>query len=281
MVCASIFMRTSSRNYLSRKPDFGSVIQTALRKVQKACKWRICLSNIAFSPSVQLFSHVCCKEWPHGLQHARLFCPSLTPRAFSNSCPSSRWCHPTVSCSVISFSSCLHSFPASGSFPMSSFIASDGQSIVASATASVLPMNIKDWLPLGLTGFDLLAVQGTPESLLQHHSLKALILWRSAFFMVQFSRLYIITGKTIDFTIWTFVSKVTSLLFNMLSRLVIAFLPRRKCLLISQLQSPSAVILEPKKIKTVTISIVSRTTCHGKVGYGTEYHDLCVLNVEF
>ena len=67
----------------------------------------------------------------------------------------------------------------------------------------------------------------------------------------------------------------------MLSKLVIAFLPRRKCLLISQLQSPSAVILEPKKIKTVTISIVSRTTCHGKVGYGTEYHDLCVLNVEF
>ena len=96
--------------------------------------------------------------------------------------------------------------------------------------------------------FDLLAVQGTLKSLLQHHNLKALVLWHSAFFMVQLSHPYMTTGKTIALTRWTFVSKVMSLFFNMLSRLVIAFLPRSNHLLISWLQSPSAVILEPKKI---------------------------------
>ena len=105
--------------------------------------------------------------------------------------------------------------------------------------------------------FDLLAFQGTPKSLLQYHSSKASILWRSAFFMVQLSHPYMTTGKTIALTRWTFVGKVMSLLFNMLSRLVIAFLPRSKCFLISWLQSPSAVILEPKKIKSVTVCIVS------------------------
>ena len=89
---------------------------------------------------------------PHGLQHARLPCPSPAPRACSNSCPSSRWCHPIISSSVVPFSSCLQSFPASGSFPVSQFFASGGQSIRASASASVLPMNIQDWFPLGLTG---------------------------------------------------------------------------------------------------------------------------------
>ena len=117
----------------------------------------------------------------------------------------------------------------------------DGQSIGASASASVLPMNIQDW-------FDLLAVQGTLKSLLQHHSSKAPILQCSAFFMVQLSHPYMTTGKTIALTRWTFVSKVMSLLFNMWCRFVIAFLPRSKRLLISWLQSPSAVILEPKKI---------------------------------
>ena len=89
--------------------------------------------------------------WPHGLQHARLPCPSPTPGACSDSCLSSRWCHPTISSSVITFS-CLQSFPASGSFPMSQFFATGGQSVGASALASVLPMNILDWFPLGLTG---------------------------------------------------------------------------------------------------------------------------------
>ena len=104
---------------------------------------------------------------------------------------------------------------------------------------------------------DLLAVQGTLKSLLQHHNSEASILWHSAFFMVQLSHPYMTTGKTIALTKWTFVGKVMSLLFNMLSRFLIA-LPRNKYLLISWLQSPSAVILEPKKIKSVTVSIVSR-----------------------
>ena len=103
---------------------------------------------------------------------------------------------------------------------------------------------------------DLLAVQGTLKSLLQHHSSKASILWRSAFFTVQLSYPYRTTGKTIALTRWTFIGKVMSLLFNMLSRLVIAFLPRSKRLLISWLQSPSAVILEPPKIKSDTVSTV-------------------------
>ena len=119
--------------------------------------------------SVQ-FSHSVMSDslQPQGLQHARLPCPSPTPRACSNSCPLSWWCHPTISSSVILFSSCLPSFPASGSFPNSQFFESGGQSIGASASASVLPMNIQDWFPLGLTGLivwiDLLsAVQGTPR----------------------------------------------------------------------------------------------------------------------
>ena len=111
-----------------------------------------------------------------------------------------------------------------------------------------------DWL-------DLLAVQGTLKSL-QHHSSKVLILWRSAFFIVQLSHPSMTTGKTIALTRWTFFDKVMSLLFNMLSRLVITFLPRSKHLLISWLQSPSAVTLEPKRIKSVIVSIVSLFICH-------------------
>ena len=113
---------------------------------------------------------------------------------------------------------------------------------------------------------DLLAAQGILKSLLQHHSSKASILQRSAFFIVQLSHPYVTTGKTIALTRWTFVGKVMSLLFNMLSRLVIAFLPRSKCLLISWLQSPSAVVWEPKKIKSVSVSIVSPSLCHEVMG---------------
>ena len=122
-------------------------------------------------------------------------------------------------------------------------------------------------ISLRIDWFDLLAVQGTLRSLLQHHSSKASVLWHSAFFMAQLSQLYMTTRKTIALTIQTFVSKVTSLLFNMLSRLVIAFLPRRKKhLLISWLQSSFAVILEPLKIKSLTVSIVSPTICHEVMG---------------
>ena len=118
-----------------------------------------------------------------------------------------------------------------------------------------------DWL-------DLLVIQGTLKSLLQHHSSKTSILQCSAFFMIQLSHPYMTTGKTVALTRWTFVGKVMSLLFSMLSRLVIAFLPRNKHLLISWLQSPSAVILQPKKIKSVTISIVSPSICHEVMGPG-------------
>src|SRR5574339_54057 len=116
-----------------------------------------------------------------------------------------------------------------------------------------------DWL-------DPLAIQGTLNSLLQHHSSKASILQHSAFFIVQLSHPYMTTGKTIALTRWTFVGKVMSLLFNMLSRLLITFLPRSKCLLISWLQSPSAVILEPKKIKSDTVSTVFPSISHEVMG---------------
>ena len=155
----------------------------------------------------------------HGLQHARLPCPSPTPRACSNSCPLSQWCHPTISSSVAPFSSYLQFSPASGSFPMSQFFPWGGQSIGASA--SVLPM-----ISFRIDWFDLLAVQGTLKGLLQHHNLKALTLQHSAFFEVQLSHLYMTTGKTIALTRQIFAGKVMSLLFNMLSRLVITFLPR-------------------------------------------------------
>ena len=153
---------------------------------------------------------------PHELQHARIPCSSPTPKACPKSCPFSGWCYPTMLFSVIPFSSCLQSFPASGSFSVSQFFASGGQSIGALASASVLPKSIQDWLPL-----DLLAVQGTLKSLLQQHSSKASILWHSAFFIVQISQSYMTTGKTTALTRWTYVGKVMSLLFNMLSRLVL------------------------------------------------------------
>ena len=119
--------------------------------------------------------------------------------------------------------------------------------------------------------FDLLTVQGTLKSLLQHHSSKASILWHSTFLIAQLSHPYVTTGKTIALTRWTFVDKVMSLLFNMLSRWVRAFLPRSKHLLISWLQSPSAVILEPKKIKSVTVSIVYPPICHEVMGLDVDY----------
>ena len=128
----------------------------------------------------------------------------------------------------------------------------------------VLPMNTQDWFPLGWTGLISLQSKGL-WSLLQHHRSKVSILWHSAFFIVQLSHPYMTTGKTIALTRQTFVDKVMSLLFNMLSRLVITFLPRSKCLLISRLQSPS-VILEPRKIKSATVSTVSPSISHEVMG---------------
>ena len=156
---------------------------------------------------------------PHGLQHTRLPCPSLSPGVCSYSCQLTQWYYLTILSSVACFSSCAQSFPASGSFPVSWLFASGDHSIGASASASVLPVNIQGWFPLGLT------IQGTFKNLLQHHSLKASILRLSAFFMVQLSHPYMTTGKSIALTRRTFVSQVICLFFNMLSRFVIVFPP--------------------------------------------------------
>ena len=134
---------------------------------------------------------------PHGLQHTRLPCPSVSPRVCSNLCPLSCQCYPTISSSVAPFTSCPHSFPESGSCPMSQLFASGGQSIGASAPATVFPMNMQGWFPLGLNSL-LLAVQATLRSLLQYHSSKALIQC-SVFFMVQLSHQYTTYWKNHSF----------------------------------------------------------------------------------
>ena len=191
--------------------------------------------------------------WPHELQHARPPCPSPTPRVHSNSWPLSRWCHSAISSSVVPFSSCPQSLPA--------WVFSNESTLCVrwpkywSFSFSIMPSNEHP----GLTSFrmdwlDLLAVQGTLKSLLQHHSSKASILWCSTFFMVQLSYPNMTTGKTLALTRCTFVGKVMSLLFNVLSRLIIAFLPRSKHLLISWLQSPFAMIY----YKSISANICNR-----------------------
>ena len=229
-------------------------------------------SSVQFSHSV-----VSSSLWTHGLQHARLPCPSPTPGAYSNSCPSSPWCYPTISSSVVSFSSCLQSFPAPGSFQVSQFLASGGQSIGVSASASVLTMNIQTWFPLGLTGLISLQSEGLSRVFSRTtvwnyqffgaqpsiwfnshlymttekttgvvcHSLPQESFWprdqtwifciTGRFFTVWATRKVPNTGKTVALTRRTFVSKVISLILNILSRFVIAFLPRSKRLLISWL----------------------------------------------
>ena len=198
---------------------------------------------------------------PHESQHARP--PSITnsrssPKLLSikSVMPSSHLiiCHPLLflppippSIRVFSSESILHMrWPKYWSFSFSISPSKEHPGLISFRM---------DWL-------DVLAVQGTLKSLLQHNSSKASILWHSAFFTVQFSHLYLTTRKTVAFTRRTFVGKVRSLLFNMLSRLVITFLPRSKHLLISWLQSPSAVILEPPKIKSATVSTVSPSISH-------------------
>ena len=204
-------------------------------------------SSVHFSHSV-----VSDSLWPHGLQHTRPPCPSFTPGVYSNSCPLSWWCHPIISSSVIPFSH-IQFLLASGSFQVSQFFASTGQSIGVSASTSVLPMNIQDWFPLGWTGWISLQSKGLSRvfsnTTVQKHQ----------FFSTQLSlesnsHPYMTNEKNIAFTRQIFVGKVMSLLFNMLSRLFIAFLLRSQHLLISWLQSPYAVILEPPKIKCVTVS---------------------------
>ena len=201
----------------------------------------------------------------HELKHTRPPCPSPTPGVYPNSCP-------------------LISDAIQPSHPQSPLLLlpSIFPSIRVISNESVLPIRWPKYWSFsfnispskehpGLISFrmdwlDLLAVQGTLRSLLQHHSSEASVLRHSAFFIVLLSHPYITTGKTIALTKWTFVGKVISLLFNMLSRLVITFLPRSKCLLISWLQSPSAVNLEPPKIKSDTVSTVSPSISHEVMG---------------
>ena len=213
----------------------------------------------------------------HESQHARTPCPSPTPGVHSNPCPSSGWCHPYISSSIIPFSSCPQSLPASGSFPMSQLFTWGGRSIGVSALASVLPKNTQDWSPLEWTGWISLQSKGLSRvfsnTTVQKHQ----------FFSTQLSSqsnshiLYMTTGKTIALTRRTFVGKVMSLLLNMLSRLVITFLQRSKRLLSSWLQSPSAVILEPKKIVWHCFHCFP---IYFPWSDGSRCHDLSFLDVE-
>ena len=198
---------------------------------------------------------------PHELQHARPPCLSPTPGVHPSSCPLS--CHPTISSSVVHFSSCPQSSPTSRSFQMSQICIrwpkywSFSFNISPSSEHPGLISFRMDW-------FYLSAVQETLKTLL-HHSSKASILLCPAFFVVQLSYPYMTTGKTIALTRWTFVGKVMSLLFNMLSRLVITFLPRSKHLNFMAAIT-SAEILEPPKIKSATVSTVSPSICHEVMG---------------
>ena len=163
----------------------------------------------------------------HGLQHTTLLCPPLSPCVCSSSCPLRWWCCLTTSCSAtVPFSTCLQSFPASGSFPMSWFFASGGQTYW-SFSFSISPSNeYSGLISFRIDWFDFLAVQRTLKSLLQQHNLKVSILQCSVFFMVQLSHLYMTSGKTIAVTVWIFVSKMMSLLFNTLPIFVTDFLLR-------------------------------------------------------
>ena len=182
----------------------------------------------------------------HEPKHTRPPCPSPTPRVHPDSCASSWWCHPAISSSVVPFSSCPQSLPASRSFPVSQLVTWGGQSIGVSASASILPMNTQDWSPLGWTGWISLQSKGLSRvfsnTTVQKHQ------FFSTPLSSQFnSHPYMTTGKTIALTRRSFVGKVMSLLLNTLFRLVITFLPRSERLLISWLQSPSAVFWSPPK----------------------------------
>ena len=193
------------------------------------------VKSILLSWSVMSYS-----LWTHGLQHSRLLCPASSPRVCSNSCPLSQWHHPTIKSSVIPFS-CLQSVSVSRSFLISQPFSLHSQSIGASA--SLLPNNIQRWFPLGLTG--LISLQTNRLSRVFNNTV-----WKhhhSAFFKAQLSHPYMTTGNTIALTIWNLVNKAMSLLFNMLSMFLIAFLQRNKHLFISWLHCSLTVILESKK----------------------------------
>ena len=174
--------------------------------------------------------------WPHGPQHTSPPCTSPTPRVYPNSCPFSQWCHPAISSSVVPFSSCPQSLPASESFPMSQLFTWGGQSTGVLALASVLPMNTQDWSALEWTGWISLQSKGLSRvfsnTTVQKHQFfgTQLSLWSNSHIHT-----WLLEKYSFDYTEQTFVGKAMSLLFNMLSRLVITFLQSSKCLLISWL----------------------------------------------
>ena len=213
---------------------------------------------------------------PHGLQHARLLCPSLSPGGLLRfmSTESVMLSNHLILCRPLLL---LPSIFSSNRVLLNESALRIRRPKYWSFSFSISPSNeCSGLISFRMDWLDLLAVQGTLKSLLQHHSSKASVLQCSAFFMVQLSHPYMTNGKTIALTIWTFVGKVMSLLFNMLSRFVIAFLPRSNHFLISWLQSPSAMILESEKIKSVTASTLPPSICHEVMR-----HDLSFLNVEF
>ena len=214
---------------------------------------------------------------PHGLQHTRLPCPYL-PEFAQRVWATAHWVGDAIQPSHPLSSPSL-AFNLSQHQGLSNELALPVRWLKYwNFSFSISPSNeYSQLISFRIDWFDLLVVQGTLKSLLQYHNSKPSILWHSAFFMVQFSHPYMTTGKTIALARGIFVSKIISLLFNMLSRFVIAFLPRSKCLLISWLQSPSAVILEPKKIKSVCFHCFP---IYLPWSDGTRCHDLRFLNVE-
>ena len=189
---------TSNVTSISSVPKLSLLVPHSLLSFRAAWNSSLLFSSVQYSCSV-LSDYL----WPNGLQHARPPYPLPTPGVYSNSCPLSRWCHSTISSSLVHFSSHLQSFPASGSFLMSHFFASGGQSIGVSASASVLSPEYSRLISFRMDWLDLLAVQGTLNSLLQYHSSKASILLCSAFFIVQLSHPYMTTGKTIGLIVRT------------------------------------------------------------------------------
>ena len=269
----------SVRNLYLSKIHFYKSWRGGLFANASEWNYRIMIDNI-LQGNIRFFSRSVMSNslQPHELQHTRPPCPSPTPGVHPNPCPSSQWCHPTISSSVVPSGKdcCLNLSQHQGLFK---WVSSSHQ--VAKILELQLQHRFLQWTPRTdlVARLDLLAVQRTLKSLLQHDSSKASILRCSDFFIVQLSHPYMTTGKTIALTRRTFVSKVMSLLFNMLSRLVITFLPRSKRLLISWLQSPSAVIFGAQKNKLspcfhcfpIYLPWSDRTGCH----------DLSFLNVKF
>ena len=211
--------------------------------------------------------------WPHRLQHARPPCPSPTLRVYSNSCPLSLWCHPAISFPVIPFSSCLQSFPASGSFQMSWFFPSGDQSIRVSASASVFPMNIQDWFPLGWTGWISLQSRGLSRVFSNtkfksiNSSVPSFIYSPTLTSICDYWKNHILDGPLL----------AMSLLFNMLSRLGITFLPRSKCLnFMAAVTICSDLELQKNKISHCFYCF----PIYLPWSDGTGCHDIHFLNVE-